>query len=167
MELHTEPRGVYKIGKDVVIQATAILIGDNKIEIGDGSWIGSYCNLRPVDHKIVIGKNVLIAQMVSIISDSHEYRDVNKPMKEQGIFGADIIIEDNVWVGCNSVILHGVRIGTGSIVSAGSIVTKNIPPYSIVAGVPAKIIKRYSFKSKKWIKYNNFMNRRLFKMGFI
>ena len=166
MELQTEPRGIYKKGKDVVIQSTAILIGNNKIEIGDGSWIGSYCNLRPVEHNIFIGKNVLIAQLVSIIPDSHEYKNVEKLIKDQGIFGGNIIIDDNVWIGCNSVILHNVRIGTGSIVSAGAVVTKNVPPYSMVAGVPAKIIKRYSFKLKKWVR-SGFFSKFLFKLGLM
>jgi acetyltransferase-like isoleucine patch superfamily enzyme len=150
-----EKRGVLlKKGKNVFIEPTAILIGDNLIAIGDNSRIGSYSNLRPVDHKIIIGKDVQIAQLVSIIPDSHRYEDVTKSKLEQGHFGADIIIEDDVWIGCNSVILHGVVIRKGSIVAAGAVVTRSVPRYCIVAGAPAKIIKRYSFKKNKWLNYS-------------
>ncbi|MCZ7380701.1 MAG: acyltransferase [Candidatus Methanoperedens sp.] len=144
-------------GKNVLIEPTAILIGINKIQIGDGSWIGSYCNLRPVNNKIIIGRNVIIAQFVSIISDSHNYEDITKIIKDQGVFGGDIIIKDNVWIGCNSVILHDLVIETGSVVAAGSVVTESVPPYCVVAGSPAKIVKRYSYDMRKWLKYNIFV----------
>ncbi len=149
--------GTYKSGENVFIQPSAILIGENKIEIGDGTWVGSFCNLRPVDNIIKIGKNVLIAQSVSMIADSHQYWDVSKNIKDQGIYGGNIVIDDNVWIGCNSVILHGVKIGCHSVVGAGSIVTKSIPAYCVVAGNPARIIKRYSFRLKKWYKYGVFV----------
>ncbi|VVB56327.1 2,3,4,5-tetrahydropyridine-2,6-dicarboxylate N-acetyltransferase [uncultured archaeon] len=154
------------LGKNVLIEPTAILINIDKIEIGDGSWIGSYCNLRPVNNKIKIGRNVIIAQFVSIISDSHNYKDVTKNIKDQGIFGGDIIIKDNVWIGCNSVILQDVVIETGSVVAAGSVVTKSIPSYCVAAGVPAEIIKRYSYDLKKWLKYNLFV-KALFEVHLI
>lgn len=152
--------------KNVLIDPTAILIGIDKIEIGDGSWIGSYCNLRSVDNEIIIGKNVIIAQFVSMISDSHAYEGVTKIIKDQGIFGGKIIIKDNVWIGCNSVILHDVAIETGSVVAAGSVVTKSVPAYCVVAGVPAKILKRYSFNMRRWFNYNIFV-RILFKIHLI
>ncbi len=151
-------------GKDVQIDKTAILIHDENIKIGDGSWVGSYCNFRPVEHKITLGKNVIVAQNVAMIADSHNYQDVTKPIKDQGIYGGDITIEDNTWIGCNSVILHNVKIGQGSVVGAGSVVTKNVPPYCVVAGMPARIIKKYSPKRKKWLKYN-YTNKLLFKLG--
>jgi acetyltransferase-like isoleucine patch superfamily enzyme len=152
------------LGQGVLIEPTAVLIGDRKIRIGDGSWVGSYCNFRPVDYSINIGKHVLIGQLVSIISDSHRYEDIALDIQEQGTYGADINIEDNVWIGCNSVILHGVRIATGSVVAAGSVVTRSVPAHCVVGGNPARIIKRYSARRAAWVRYSWF-NRLLFRAG--
>ncbi len=154
------------VGKDVIIEPSAILNGHQKITIGDGSWVGSYCNFRPVDNKITIGKNVLIGQLVSIITDSHCYDDVEQDIKDQGIYGADVIIKDNVWIGSNSVILHGVTLESGCIVAAGAVVTRSFPAHCMVAGNPANIIKRYSFKKKKWFKMSC-LRQFFFKLGFL
>jgi len=140
--------------KKVIIQPTALLIDPSKIFIGEGSWIGSYSNLRPVNNKIIIGKNVLIAQMVSIISDQYDYKNIDLLIKKSLIKGKDVVIEDDVWIGTGSIILPGVNIGKHSVVGAGSVVTKSIPQYCVAVGNPAKIKKRYSFKLKKWFKYS-------------
>lgn len=157
-----------KIGKNVLIESTVLFDGNTEnIEIGDNSIIGSFCNFRPVDHKIIIGKNVLIAQMVSIVPDSHIFKDTTKNIYDQGFYGGDIFIEDNVWIGCNVVILHNIKIGKGSVVAAGSVVVKSVPSYAVVAGNPAKIIKIYSVKSGHWINYKNIFTRAMFKLGII
>lgn len=140
--------------KKTIIQPTALLIDPGQIIIGEGSWIGSYSNLRPVNNKIIIGKNVLIAQMVSIISDQYDYEKVDSLIKKGQIKGRNIVIEDDVWIGAGSIILPGVNIGKHSVVGAGSVVTKSIPQYCVVVGNPAKIIKRYSSKLKKWFRYS-------------
>ncbi|MBT2724003.1 acyltransferase [Bacillus sp. ISL-46] len=90
---------------------------------------------------ISIGNNVMLGPNVSMSSENHIYINTEKPIKEQGVERKGIFIEDDCWIGTGAIILDGVRIGRGSVVAAGSVVTKDIPPYSIVAGIPAKIIK--------------------------
>lgn len=85
----------------------------------------------------------MIAPNVAILNDSHTFSDIDTPMVlQKKILGSNPIIEDNVWLGRNVIIMHGVRIGKVSIVGAGAIVTKVVEPYSIVGGVPAKLIKK-------------------------
>ncbi len=103
------------------------------LEIGNGTYINRNSTIVAYD-RVTIGKECMIAWNVSIMdSDMHSVVSeelVNKPVE----------IEDNVWIGCHVVILKGVTIGKGSLIAAGSVVTKDIPPYSIAAGVPAKVI---------------------------
>ena len=91
---------------------------------------------------ISIGNYVRIAHSVTIMTENHIYQDCEVPTSLQGTEGAPITIEDDVWIGARSVILPGITIGHGAIVGAGSIVTKDIPPFSIVGGNPAVEIKK-------------------------
>lgn len=117
-----------------------------KVEIGHdvllnvGTKIGGQSGVK-------IGNYVQLGYNVNIVSVNHAYQNPNLPIKKQGVFGGQIIIEDDVWIGANSVILPKVIIGKGAIVGANAVVTKNVRPYSIVGGVPAKFIKfRFSKK---------------------
>ena len=127
-----------------------IEIGEN-VEINDEVHIGA-------TEKIIIEDNVLIASKVYISDHNHgSYKgdEQDSPMsipKERKIHSSPIRIEKNVWIGELSCILQGVTIGEGSIIGAMSVVTKDIPPYTIAVGSPAKLIKRYNFKTKKWDK---------------
>jgi maltose O-acetyltransferase len=88
-----------------------------------------------------IGNFVMIAPNVSILSSSHKFDTIDIPMALQGkIEGKYVVIQDDVWIGRNVVIMPGITVGKGAIIGAGAIVTKDIPPYTICAGVPAKII---------------------------
>ena len=82
-----------------------------------------------------------IAPNVVIIGANHAFADPNKTLKSQGSTSKGIVIEDDVWIATNSSILDGVTIGKGSVVAAGAVVNKDVPPYSVVGGVPAKILK--------------------------
>ena len=106
--------------------------------------------------RITIGKNVLIASDVLITSENHGI-DPEKPdiYINQPLTAKPVSIEDNVWIGQKAIILPGVTIGKGSIVGAGSVVTKTVPAYSIATGNPAKIIKKYSFNKHTWEKCQN------------
>ena len=84
----------------------------------------------------------MMAPEVVILTLGHYYNDVNTPINCQGDFASKVIVENDVWIGIRSIILPGVRIGAGAIVGAGAVVTKDVPPWTIVGGVPAKIIKR-------------------------
>ena len=127
-----------------------IEIGEN-VEINDEVHIGA-------TQKIIIEDNVLIASKVYISDHNHgSYKgdEQDSPMsipKERKIYSSPIKIEKNVWIGELCCILQGVTIGEGSIIGAMSVVTKDIPPYTIAVGSPAKLIKRYNFKTKKWDK---------------
>ncbi|WP_410493100.1 acyltransferase [Catalinimonas alkaloidigena] len=123
------------------------------IEIGENSYIGENTQIWSGE-LVKIGKNVLISHGVSIIdTDSHELNSSDRvdtylsllkdgPPTDQGsIKTGSIIIHDEAWISFNAIILKGVTIGKGAIVAAGTIVTKNVPDYAVVAGNPAKIIR--------------------------
>lgn len=111
------------------------------LKIGDYSNIGAYCYLG-CGGGIEIGKNVMMSPRVSLHSENHNFDQLNIPMREQGVTRKAIVIEDDCWLASSSVILSGVHIGQGSIVAAGAVVTKDVPPYTIVGGFPARIIGR-------------------------
>ena len=110
-----------------------ILYEESKLIIGNNTFINSNSSIR-CKKNIVIGNNCAIAHGVSIMDSN--YHKINGKIKEE-----PVIIEDNVWIGANSVILSGVTIGKGSIIAAGTIVNKDVPPHSMVAGNPGKIKK--------------------------
>jgi acetyltransferase-like isoleucine patch superfamily enzyme len=117
------------------------ILPNSTIIIGKNTYIGPYSIINGQGGTI-IGNNVLIAPRVTIIPINHNFKDKKTLIKDQGYTAKGIIIEDNVWIGANATILDNVRIGKGSVIAAGSVVTKNVPSYCVVAGVPAKIIKR-------------------------
>ncbi len=92
---------------------------------------------------VKIGNRVLIGYGAKILSKNHIIpKELNEPIRFSGHEEKEIIIEDDVWIGANCVILPGVKLGKGCVVAAGAVVTKNIESYTIVGGVPAKLIKR-------------------------
>lgn len=111
------------------------------ISIGDDCYLGSGVQFYPWNACISIGNDVLIAAGVRMITRKHGFGMTGRPMSQQGYTNAPIVIEDDVWVGFGAVILPGVTIGRGSIVGAGAVVTKDVEPYTVVAGVPARVIK--------------------------
>ncbi|MBO5313458.1 MAG: acyltransferase [Clostridia bacterium] len=111
------------------------------ITIGNNVSMNRYTTVTARE-PITIGNDVLIGPYVVITSSNHRYEDVNVTINKQGHKDEPIVIEDDVWIGANSIILAGVTIGKGSVVAAGSIVTKDVEPYSVVGGVPAKLIKK-------------------------
>lgn len=115
------------------------LIGQG-LKVGSHSSIGAYSYIG-CSGFVEIGRNVMIGPNVSIIAENHVIKDNEIPMQQQGVVQKGITIKDDVWIGTKAVILDGVTIGTGSVVAAGAVVTKNVEPYSIVGGVPAKVIK--------------------------
>jgi len=133
------------IGKFAIIRPSNIYGG----EIGEGLKIGDNSNIGPYSYigcsgYIEIGNNVMISPRVSIYAENHVFNRTDITIKEQGVEKQFVKIEDDCWIASNSIILAGVTIGKGSVIAAGSIVTKDVPPYSVVAGVPAQIIKQRS-----------------------
>lgn len=111
----------------------------NYIGIGNGSFIGRSTEFH-TSTKILIGQNCLIASQCIFAGVGHEYSPHELIVKQPAIV-EDIILEDDVWIGTGSIVLHGVTIGKGSIIGAGSVVTKSIPSNQIWAGSPARLIK--------------------------
>lgn len=121
-----------------------------KIIIGEGSSIGNHGSIAAID-RVEIGKNVLFARYVHITDHSHGYEDISKPISVQPLIcKGPVVIEDDCWLGFNCEILSGVHIGKHSIVAARAVVTKNVPPYSIVAGNPARVVKKFNFENQQW-----------------
>lgn len=125
------------MGRNVAIYSGAEIRDPQKITIGNGSIIGDNAILDG-RNGITIGANVNFSSNVSIWSEQHDHRDplfrCATQKKEK------VIINDRVWVGPNSIILHSVTVGEGAVIAANSVVTKNVDPFTIVAGVPAKVI---------------------------
>jgi acetyltransferase-like isoleucine patch superfamily enzyme len=108
------------------------------VTIGDHTRIGIHCTvIGPVS----IGNNVNLAQGITVTALNHNFEDVTRRIDEQGISTKPVVIGDDVWIGANAVILPGVTIGRHVVVAAGAVVTKDVPDYCVVAGVPAKVVK--------------------------
>lgn len=125
---------------------TEILEGVKIITYGGKISIGERCSINHntiiYGHgNTIIGNDVLIAGGCMIIPAEHCIERTDIPINKQGIIKKPIIIEDDVWIGHGCSILGGIRISKGSVIGAGSVVTKDIPPYSIAYGVPAKVIR--------------------------
>ena len=132
--LKIELQGSNSIFENVLIQ------GSGNLFVGERTFIGSFTVIG-VNEKIVIGKDVMIAQSVSIRDTDHSFERINMPMIKQGITTAPITIEDDVWIGHGAVITKGITIGTGAIIGANAVITKDVIPYAIMGGVPAKLIR--------------------------
>lgn len=145
------------IGNDVIINHHASLFinpikGRAELIIGNGVQLGKYTDIG-CSNKIIIEDDVITAPFVHITDRDHSYQDINTPIMHQGANSkGPVIIRQGCWIGFGAQIMSGVTIGKQSVVAAGSIVTKDVPDYSIVAGNPAKVIKRYNQENKKWEK---------------
>ena len=120
--------------------------GNCHIEIGEGTHISPYtCLAGPGNIKI--GKKCLIASYVGIYANNHNFADPSRYIWNQGVTRKGIVIEDDCWLGAGVKVLDGVTIGQGSVIGAGAVVTKDIPPYSVAVGVPAKVIQKRNSNS--------------------
>jgi len=131
----------FTLGKYAIIECTGVLrnVGAS-LKIGNNVGINHYCFIG-VRGDIEIGNNVIFGPRVNIFSENHNYSDLSVPIKNQGVTKGKTVVGNDVWIGANVSIMSGVNIGDGCIIAAGAVVTKDVPPYSIIGGVPAKIIK--------------------------
>ena len=128
-----------KIDKNTAISSNVRIQG--VFEMGSGSSIAQNCSISGENAGVFIGENVMIAPNVVIVAFNHGFGKIEIPMVDQKNSEAPIFIENNVWIASNCTIGKGVRIGEGAIIAANSFVNKDVLAFSIVGGVPAKIIK--------------------------
>lgn len=132
-----------KIGKGSNVHPTCIFRQPDLIEIGENCSI-NHNNIFQAGKKkgrIILGNNVLTAANCMFVAYSHNWENPDIPIMYQDCYDGDIVIEDDVWLGHGVTVCAGVTIGRGSVIGAGAVVNKDIPPYSIAAGVPVKVIK--------------------------
>ncbi len=139
----------FRFGKNPYIGRMVYMWAKHNISIGDNFYIGKFSQ---IECDAEIGDHVIMANRVALIGRyDHNYQQIGVPIRlaskirdnDYNWKGLDekIIIEDDVWIGYGSILLAGIRIGQGSIIAAGSVVTKNVEPFSIYAGVPAKKVR--------------------------
>jgi acetyltransferase-like isoleucine patch superfamily enzyme len=144
--LHACPGGI-EIGDDTLVMHHAELHVYNfrdlphaGIRIGRDGLIGEFCVIRGPGG-VKIGDRVYLSPAVHIYSSNHVFQDPDVCFIDQGVTTQGVLIEDECWIGAMVVILDGVTIGRGSVVAAGAVVTQDVPPHSLVAGVPARVIR--------------------------
>ena len=138
--LDTPPYRKFSLGDYSVIESFACInnaVGD--VMIGDHTRIGLH---NTIIGPVLIGNHVNLAQGITVTALNHIFENSEKRIDEQGVSTSAVVIEDDIWIGANAVVLPGVTIGHHSVVAAGAVVTKDVPPHSLVAGVPAKVIKQ-------------------------
>jgi acetyltransferase-like isoleucine patch superfamily enzyme len=142
------PFNFFSLGADSTIEDfCTVNNGVGAVTIGERTRIGmSNVLIGPVE----IGNDVMFAQNIVLSGLNHGYEDITVVPHEQKCTMSKIVIEDEVWLGANVVVVAGVRIGKHSVVAAGAVVTKDIPPYSVAVGNPAKVIKQYNEETKNW-----------------
>jgi acetyltransferase-like isoleucine patch superfamily enzyme len=149
--------GFYLGSQSTIEDFCTVNNGVGEVQIGNKTSIG----IGPVlIGPVSIGDDVRLAQNIVVSGLNHNYQDISIPISEQGVSTEQVYIGDETWIGANAVILPGVFIGKHCVVAAGSIVTRNVPSNSVVAGNPARIIKQYNANSGKWEKYDPMINRK-------
>jgi acetyltransferase-like isoleucine patch superfamily enzyme len=144
--LHACPNGI-QIGDRSIVMHGAVLhvynfrdLPHSGITIGKDCLIGEYCVIRG-QGGVKIGDRVYTSPFTQIIAVDHVFDDPERPFIEQGITAQGIVIEDDVWLGAGAIITDGVRVGKGAVVAAGAVVTRDVPPHTVVGGVPARPIR--------------------------
>jgi acetyltransferase-like isoleucine patch superfamily enzyme len=138
--MDTPPYRKFWLGDYSVIESFCCInnaVGD--VIIGDHTRVGLH---NTIIGPVTIGSHVNLAQGITVTALNHNFEESSKRIDEQGVTTKPVIIGNDIWIGVNAVILPGVSIGDHSVVAAGAVVTKDVPPHSLVAGVPAKIIKK-------------------------
>lgn len=140
VRMDTPPYRRFSLGERSVIESFSCInnaVGD--VIIGNNTRVGLH---NTIIGPVTIGSHVNLAQGITVTALNHNFSVSTQPIDQQGVSTNPITIEDDVWIGANAVILPGVTIGTHCVVAAGAVVKKDVPSHSLVAGVPAKVIKQ-------------------------
>jgi acetyltransferase-like isoleucine patch superfamily enzyme len=138
--MDTPPYRKFSLGDYSVVESFACInnaVGD--VIIGDYTRVGLH---NTIIGPVTIGNHVNLAQGITVTALNHNFESPGSRIDEQGVSTKPVTIGNDIWIGANAVILPGVSIGEHSVVAAGAVVTKDVPPHSLVAGVPARIIKQ-------------------------
>ncbi len=141
LELHVARRGRIEFGRFVWLgHGTKLRCHEGVIEIGPKTVLGQECTISAY-RRVRIGEQCVIADRAMLIDFDHGVVEVERPIREQGIYTREVEVGSNVWIGYGACILRGVRVGDNSIIGAGSVVTRDVPANAVVAGVPAEVIR--------------------------
>ncbi len=127
----------------LIANAVGDVVMGKKVLIGLGSKITG---------PVTFGDNILLAQNVIMSGLNHDFEDVTRAIVHQGFSVKEIRIDDGVWIGAGAIVTNGVHIGKNAVVGAGSVVIKDVPAYTVVVGNPARIVKKYDFELKQWVR---------------
>lgn len=150
-------RGIITLGNSVIIRpSTRVYAGNSQsfVSFGDGTEIGEHSTISS-NNRIVFGNDVLTGPHVFIADHNHAYENPYVPVSKQGVrcnSTDEVVIGDGSWLGTNVVVVGNIHIGKHCVIGANSVVTKDIPDYSVAAGIPAKVIKRYDFEKEVWVR---------------
>jgi acetyltransferase-like isoleucine patch superfamily enzyme len=123
---------------------------EGEISIGAKSVLGQECTISAYKH-VSIGRECVIADRVMMIDFDHGMVEVDRPIRLQGIYKRDVRVGNNVWIGYGACILRGVTIGDNAVIGTSAVVTKDVPPNAVVAGVPARVIRmREEPRTMRW-----------------
>ena len=139
VRMDTPPFHRFVLGRKSVVESFSCInnaMGD--VTIGDHTRIGLH---NTIIGPVTIGSHVNLAQGITVTALNHCFQDTGRPIDEQGVWLKPVVIADDVWIGANAVVLPGVTIGTHAVVAAGAVVTTDVPPRCVVAGVPATVKK--------------------------
>lgn len=128
------------IGPYSVVRASVLSNVGAGIRMGNGSSVDAYSYIG-AGGPITIGENVIMGQHISFHAENHNYDRTDIPIKYQGTRRSGIVIEDDCWVGANTTFLDGAHVGKGCVIAAGAVVRGEIPPYSVVVGAPARVLR--------------------------
>lgn len=155
----SEPNKIW-IGSYVLVRRNVSLAlhqsGNKKqkvrLLIGDRAYIGKNCTLESFN-QVVIGEDTLVGPDVYISDTQHEYSDPYLPISIQGFKSLDskLIIQRGAWIGVGSRLIGNITIGSGSVIGANTVITKNVPSHCVVVGNPAKIVKIFDYKKNEWL----------------
>jgi acetyltransferase-like isoleucine patch superfamily enzyme len=153
------PRVTFEIGKGATVHlgrwswighGSKIRAHEGEVHIGAKSVLGQECTISSFQH-VSIGRECIVADRVMLIDFDHGVVEVERPIREQGIYKRDVRVGHNVWIGYGACILRGATVGDNAIVGTSTIVTRDVPDNAVVAGAPAKVIRmRSAPKALRW-----------------